>query len=64
MHIGIYDSQADSKLVYESHVNMAGLNYAVQQQEFFDQAWKAAVESGAVEADQRPRYVFGEIKQL
>ena len=50
--------QATSKQVYATEVHVQGMNYDTETQEYFNLAWKAAVEDGAVANSERGRYVF------
>ncbi len=50
--------QATSKQVYTTEVHVQGMNYEPDVQEYFNVAWKAAIEDGAVLDAERGRYVF------
>jgi len=50
--------QATSKQVYMTVVHLQAANYEPNTQEYFDLAWRAAVEDGAVLNVDRSRYVF------
>ncbi len=50
--------QATSKQVYMTEVHVQGANYEPNAQEYFNLAWKAAIEDGVVVDAERGRYVF------
>jgi hypothetical protein len=54
MDVGIFDEAG--KRVYATTVNLNALNYEAKLDEYFNEAWTAAVEDGAVNASDRDKY--------
>ena len=48
----------DGAIVHSQDVVVGGLNYEIKPKEYFDVAWKAAVEDGAVKESDREAYFF------
>jgi len=57
MKIEIRDSST-GKTVYTTEVFVSGLNYVPSQEEGFNEAWRAAVEDGAVKPTEKGKYKF------
>lgn len=57
MNVNIIETKS-GKLVATIPVNLGGLNYTPSDQEFFTEAWQAAVQDGAVDAAHREEYSF------
>lgn len=45
-------------MIYTTDVILGGMNYTPSEKEAFDEAWKAAVDDGAVDAESRHKYEF------
>lgn len=54
MDIGIYDETG--KPGFMTKVNLSALNYEPSLDEYFKEAWRAAVEDGIVKSDERDKY--------
>jgi len=50
--------KSTNRVVATVPVALGGVNYVPADSEWFDQAWKAAVEDNLVDAHQRGRYSF------
>jgi len=57
MKIAILD-RAKGEIVYTTEVIVRGMNYQPSDVEAFNEAWRAAVEDGAVAAEEREKYVL------
>jgi hypothetical protein len=57
MKVLIVDSKTN-EIVASQPVQVSGLNYEPREQEYFDLAWKAAVDDGTVQAKDRGKYEF------
>ena len=54
MDVGIFDEAG--KRVFMTTVNLNALNYEPKLDEYFNEAWRAAVEDGIVNVGDRDKY--------
>lgn len=57
MKVAIREANTE-QVVYSIEVYVANLDTQAKQEEFFVQAWKAAVEDGAVNPNEKAKYTF------
>lgn len=62
MKIEIVD-RGTSLVVYTTKVHLNAFNYEVKENEYFNEAWKAAVEDGVLNSADRDKYIFQAIKE-
>lgn len=57
MNITIIESDS-GRIVVQYPIVLVGQDYEPTDQEYFDEAWRCAVDDGLVEADSRSDYTF------
>lgn len=57
MNVRIVDRKKNA-VVAQYEVNLGAFNYKPKPQEYYDDAWRCAVEDRLVKADERDKYTF------